>query len=84
MRDSGERGGDDDSEDDADQPGAPPIHMICRTPTGMTSPGNARPGWRCEAIVRRVGKAIGLQSDVIRLVAGERPLDARRRVRAVS
>ena len=74
-------GDDDDSEDDDDQPGAPPIHMICRTPTGMTIPVNARPGWRCEAIVRRVGKAIGLQSDVIRLVAGERPLDAMRRVR---
>ena len=63
--------GDDDSEDDDDQPGAPPIHVICRTPTGMTIPVNARPGWRCEAIVRRVGKAVGLESDVIRLVAGE-------------
>jgi len=73
--------GDDDSEDDDDQPGAPPIHVICRTPTGMTIPVNARPGWRCEAIVKRVGKAVGLESDVIRLVAGERPLDAMRRVR---
>ena len=31
--------------------------------------------------MRRVGKAVGLESDVIRLVAGERPLDAMRRVR---